>query len=66
MAFNEQPLLTSAGRISRKQMEQIARERYDSFNQQRANQEARDEDARELQELEKLQERLQTHKKGQP
>lgn len=66
MAFNEQPLLTSAGRISRKQMEQIAHERYDSFNQQRANQEAQDEDARELQELEKLQERLQTHKKGQP
>lgn len=65
MAFNEQPLLNNAGRVSRVQMEQIAHDRYEAFNSNRNAQEAIDEDNRELQELEKLQERLQKHNKEQ-
>lgn len=65
MDFNEQALLDHAGRISRIEMEQIAHQRYESFNQQRNQQEALAEDERELRELEQLQTRLQQHKKGE-
>lgn len=65
MEFNEQPLLNGAGRVSRVQMEQIARQRYDEFNQNRKLSEALAEDEKELVELEKLQKRLQKKQKEQ-
>lgn len=61
MDFNEQPLLNHAGKVSRKQMEQIVHQHYTAFNSQRNQKEALDEDTKELQELEKLEQRL--HKK---
>lgn len=63
MEFNEQPRLNNAGNISRVQMEQIANQRYEQFDQQRKTAEARATDAEELVELEKLQARLQKKKK---
>lgn len=63
MEFNEQPLLNNAGHISRVQMEQIANQRYEQFDQQRKSAEANATDAAELIELEKLQERLQKNSK---
>lgn len=63
MEFNEQPRLNNAGNISRVQMEQIANQRYEQFDQQRKTAEARATDVEELVELEKLQARLQKKKK---
>lgn len=63
MEFNEQPQLNNAGNISRVQMEQIANQRYEQFDQQRKTAEARATDVEELVELEKLQARLQKKKK---
>ena len=63
MEFNEQPLLNNAGQISRVQMEQIANQRYEQFDQQRKSAEAKATDAAELVELEKLQERLKKNRK---
>lgn len=65
MEFNEQPLLNHAGRISRSQMEQVAHQRYDQFDQHRKSAEALAEDEKELLELEKLQARLQKRRKDQ-
>lgn len=59
MAFNEQPLLDNAGRVSRQRMEQIAHDRYSSFDQHRRSAEAEDADRLELKELEKLEARIQ-------
>lgn len=63
MDFNEQPLLNSAGRISRKQMEQIAHKHYEAFHLQRSRQEALAEDKKELKELERLEQRLNQKRK---
>lgn len=57
--FNEQPLLSNAGQISRKQMEQLVNQRYEQFDQQRKLADAQAIDKAELEELEKLQERLE-------
>ena len=59
MAFNEQPLLDNAGRVSRQRMEQIAHDRYSSFDQHRRSAEAEEADRLELKELEKLEARIQ-------
>lgn len=63
MDFNEQPLLNSAGRISRKLMEQIAHKHYETFNLQRNKLEALAEDEKELKELERLEQRLSQKRK---
>ncbi|MFB9885057.1 virulence RhuM family protein [Balneatrix alpica] len=63
MDFNEQPLLNNAGQISRKQMEQLVNQRYEQFDQQRKLADAQATDKAELEELEKLQERLQQKQK---
>ncbi|MHA6127809.1 virulence RhuM family protein [Pseudomonas fluorescens group sp. PF-1] len=63
MAFNEQPLLRTAGSVSHEQMKNVAHERYEAFDQQRRSTEARDADAQELAELERLEKRLSRHKK---
>jgi hypothetical protein len=63
MAFNEQPLLRSAGSVSHEQMKNVAHERYEAFDQKRRTAEARDIDTQELAELERLEKRLSSHKK---
>jgi hypothetical protein len=63
MAFNEQPLLRTAGSVSHEQMKNVAHERYEAFDQQRRRAEARDADTQELAELERLEKRLSRHKK---
>lgn len=65
MTFNEQPLLNNAGRISKVNMEQIAKERYSQFDTQRKLSEAKAVDEIEIKELEQLQQRLQQQKKDQ-
>jgi len=63
MAFNEQPLLKSSGKISREQMTQIVHERYGQFDLCRKTSEAQHADANELAELEQLEKHLQALKK---
>lgn len=41
LAFNDQPILEGAGSVSRENMEKIARERYEVFDQQRRTTEAK-------------------------
>ncbi|MCY4126690.1 MAG: virulence RhuM family protein [Pseudomonas sp.] len=64
MAFNEQPLLRTAGSISHEQMKQVAHERYETFDQHRRSAEALAADAQELAELERLEKRLSAKKKS--
>lgn len=63
MAFNEQPLLRTAGSISHEQMKQLAHERYEQFDLHRRQTEALAADAQELAELERLEKRLNSQKK---
>lgn len=58
MAFNEQPLLSSAGSISHEQMKEQAHERYEQFDRQRRSVESKEADLHELAELERLEKRL--------
>ena len=56
LQFNERPLLDGPGKMSRKQMTQIAHQRYEEFDQKRKRQEAvqaDDEDLKQLEDLEK-------------
>ena len=63
MAFNEQPLLRTAGSISHEQMKQVAHERYETFDQHRRSAEALAADTQELAALERLEKRLSAKKK---
>jgi len=63
MAFNEQPLLRTAGSISHEQMKQVAHERNEQFDQHRRQAEALAADTQELAELESLEKRLSSQKK---
>lgn len=65
MAFNEQPLLRTAGTVSHEHMKQVVHERYEDFDQKRRKIEAIAIDAQELQELEDLEKRLRSSKKPQ-
>lgn len=64
MAFNEQPLLTNAGKVSRDDMIEVAHQRYETFDQNRKQAEALAEDKAELEALEKLQAKLLKDRKG--
>lgn len=65
LAFNDQPVLAGAGSVSRENMEQIARERYEVFDQQRRITEAKAADADDLKEIEQLEQDLK-HKGKKP
>lgn len=65
MAFNEQPLLRTAGTVSHEHMKQVVHERYEDFDQKRRKIEAIAVDSQELQELEDLEKRLRSSKKPQ-
>ena len=58
LAFNDQPILEGAGSVSRENMEKIARERYEVFDQQRRTTEAKAADAADLKEIEQLEQDL--------
>lgn len=64
MAFNEQPLLRTAGSISHEQMKQVAHERYETFDQHRRSAEALAADTQELAALERLEKQLSAKKKS--
>jgi hypothetical protein len=54
LAFNDQPVLSGAGSVSRERMERIAHERYVLFDQQRREIERVQADADDLKEIEQL------------
>jgi hypothetical protein len=54
LAFNDQPILEGAGSVSRENMEKVAYQRYEEFDQQRRSIEARQADEEDLKELEQL------------
>lgn len=58
LAFNDQAILDGAGSVSRENMEKIARERYELFDQQRRIAEAEAADAADLKEIELLEQDL--------
>lgn len=58
LAFNDQPILEGAGSVSRENMEKVARERYEVFDQQRRIAEAKAADAADLKEIEQLEQEL--------
>ena len=54
LAFNDRPVLDGAGSISRNQMEKVAYQRFEDFDQKRRRDEAAEADAADLQEIEQL------------
>ncbi|MHA7880320.1 MAG: virulence RhuM family protein [Saccharospirillum sp.] len=58
LAFNDQPILEGAGSVSRENMERVAHQRYDSFDQKRRTIEAKQADEEDLKELEELEEQV--------
>tara|TARA_R100000789_G_scaffold97861_1_gene100913 strand:- start:412 stop:1428 length:1017 start_codon:yes stop_codon:yes gene_type:complete len=54
LAFNDRPVLEGAGSISRNQMEKVAYQRFEDFDQKRRIDEAAEADAADLQEIEQL------------
>ena len=65
LAFNDQAVLEGAGSVSRENMEKVARERYEVFDQKRRIAEAEAADAADLKEIEQLEQDLK-HKAGRP
>ena len=63
MAFNEEPMLRTAGSISHEQMKQMAHERCETFDQNRRSAEALAADTQALAALERLEKRLSSEKK---
>ena len=60
--FNEKAVLTHAGSVSREAMKRIARERFDAFDENRRLAEARQTDAEEIAELERIEKQLEQKK----
>ncbi|MDH0704004.1 virulence RhuM family protein [Pseudomonas toyotomiensis] len=58
LAFNDQPILQSAGSVSRERMERLAHERYQAFDQKRSEAERLQADADDLKEIEQLEHTL--------
>ena len=54
LAFNDQPILSGAGSVSRERMERVAHERYVVFDQQRREAERAQADADDLKEIEQI------------
>lgn len=57
--YNDRQVLTHAGSVSRDEMERIARERFDTFDENRRVAEARQADAAEIEELEQIEKQLE-------
>lgn len=58
--FNDRPVLEGAGSVSRENMEKVAYQRYDEFDQQRRATEARLADEEDLKELEQLEDQVKS------
>ena len=58
LAFNDQPILEGAGSISRENMQRVAHERYEDFEQKRRASEAKAADMEDLMEIEQLESEL--------
>lgn len=65
LAFNDQPILAGAGSVSRDNMERIAHERYEAFDQHRRIADAKAADTDDLKEIEQLEKDLK-HKGKKP
>lgn len=66
LAFNDRPILSGAGLISREHMERVAHERYALFDQQRREAERAQADADDLKEIEQIEHAVkQAGKKGE-
>lgn len=66
LAFNDRPILSGAGLISREYMERVAHERYALFDQQRRETERAQADADDLKEIEQIEHAVkQAGKKGE-
>lgn len=63
LAFNEQPILAGAGSVRREQMERVAHERYELFDQQRRKAERLQADAEDLRQIEQLEDALKAQEK---
>lgn len=61
LAFNGQAVLQNAGSIRHDDMVSIAQARYETFNHQRRTAEALEADAADLQEIERLEKRVERH-----
>ncbi|MEH6562517.1 MAG: RhuM family protein, partial [Marinobacter sp.] len=59
--FNDQPILEGAGSVSRENMEKVAYQRYDEFDQQRRATDVRLADEEDLKELEQLEDQVKSH-----
>ena len=59
LAFSDRPILEGQGRISKKQADTIAHERYEQFDAQRRRIEAEQADAEDLRELERLEKQIE-------
>lgn len=64
LSFNERDLLTHAGRVRAEVAEKLAQERYAVFDAQRRTAERRLADAEDIKEIEALEKRLPSKKKG--
>ncbi len=63
LAFNDQPILKGAGSVSREEMERVAHDRYEMFDQQRRIAEAKAADDVDLKELQQLEQDLKNRAK---
>ncbi|WP_417702100.1 hypothetical protein [Pseudomonas sp.] len=63
MACNEQPLLRTAGNVSRKQVNQWTHQRSQAFDQHRRQAQAAAGDSQEFAEMQRLEKRLSSKKK---
>ena len=63
LRFNDRAVLDGAGKVSRDDMERIARERYDAFDEGRRAVEAREADADDLRQIEELDRSLKDKKR---
>jgi hypothetical protein len=64
LEFNEQELLTHAGKVKAEVAKKIAEDRYAAFDEKRKTAEARDADEADLRELEQLEKKLLEKKRG--
>lgn len=64
LAFNDQPILEAAGSVSRENMEKVAHQRYEAFDQNRRSIEARQADEEDLKEIEQLEEKVKHQAKN--
>lgn len=66
LAFNDKPVLVGPGSVSHDDMKRVAHERYETFDQNRREAEAKEADAEDLRQIEQLEQELKGKKGGMP